>query len=52
MNPKKDLGKPEKRFSVPEYHFYENKDILIELFEKEDEYNFARHIDPNKEPLT
>lgn len=33
-----DLAKKEKKVTVPEYHFYDNKDVLIELMQKEEDY--------------
>lgn len=33
-NTKKDPTKTDRRANVPEYHFYDNRDKLIELLEK------------------
>ena len=30
--------KKEKKVTVPEYHFYENRDLLVELMQKEEDY--------------
>lgn len=35
-NNKKDPIKGDRRVNVPEYHFYDNRQKLIELMEKED----------------
>ena len=32
---KKDAGK-EKKITIPDYHFYDNRDILQEILQKED----------------
>ena len=41
---KKDVnGKNEKRVTVPDYHFYESKDLLQELLQKEEDYETEKN---------
>ena len=50
-NAKKDQLKAERKINLPEYHFYPNRDLLLELMEKEDDYHLFKSTDPSREPL-
>ena len=45
--------KSDKKSFVPEHQFFNNRDILQDLLQKEDDYNNNKHFDMSQfEPLT